>query len=281
MTLSHGLLVLTGAALLLATTASADDGKQEEQKPRVIPFQERWEAQVHTNEMGETLPYRLLKPKVYDAEQAYPLVVFLHGMGERGSDNVSQLVNGVSEFFASDAAMVRFPAVVIAPQCPDGEDMNEASWSNWRDETRGITKPTRLALEIVEAMREQFTIDSDRMYIGGLSMGGFGTWDVIQEYPDLFAAAFPICGGGDPEKAERIASLPLWVFHGAKDETVPPQLSRDMVRAIQEAGGHPGYSEYPDVGHDSWTNAFEEPRLLAWLFSQKREHSGRAADATG
>ena len=281
MTLSHGLLVFTGAALLLATVASADDGKQEEQKPRVIPFQERWEAQVHTNEMGETLPYRLLKPKVYDAEQAYPLVVFLHGMGERGSDNVSQLVNGVSAFFASDAAMVRFPAVVIAPQCPDGEDMNEASWSNWRDETRGITKPTRLALEIVEAMREQFTIDSDRMYIGGLSMGGFGTWDVIQEYPDLFAAAFPICGGGDPEKAERIASLPLWVFHGAKDETVPPQLSRDMVRAIQEAGGHPGYSEYPDVGHDSWTNAFEEPRLLAWLFSQKREHSGRAADATG
>ena len=281
MTLSHGLLVFTGAALLLATVASADDGKQEEQKPRVIPFQERWEAQVHTNEMGETLPYRLLKPKVYDAEQAYPLVVFLHGMGERGSDNVSQLVNGVSEFFASDAAMVRFPAVVIAPQCPDGEDMNEASWSNWRDETRGITKPTRLALEIVEAMREQFTIDSDRMYIGGLSMGGFGTWDVIQEYPDLFAAAFPICGGGDPEKAERIASLPLWVFHGAKDETVPPQLSRDMVRAIQEEGGHPGYSEYPDVGHDSWTNAFEEPRLLPWLFSQKRGQSDGTPDATG
>ncbi len=281
MTLSHGLLVLTGAALLLATVASADDGKQEEQKPRVIPFQERWEAQVHTNGRAETLPYRLLKPKAYDAEQAYPLVVFLHGMGERGSDNVSQLVNGVSAFFASDAAMDRFPAVVIAPQCPDGEDMNEASWSNWRDETPAITRPTRLVLEVVEAMREQFTIDTDRMYIGGLSMGGFGTWDVIQEYPDLFAAAFPICGGGDPHKAERIASLPLWVFHGAKDETVPPQRSRDMVRAIQEAGGHPGYTEYPDVGHDSWTSAFEEPRLLPWLFSQKREHSGRTADATG
>ena len=281
MTLSHGLLVFTGAALLLATTASADDGKQEQQKPRVIPFQERWDAQVHTNESGETLPYRLLKPKAYDPGQAYPLVVFLHGMGERGSDNVSQLVNGVSEFLASDAAMDRFPAVVIAPQCPDGEDMNEASWSNWRDETPAITGPTRLVLEIVAVVREQFTIDSDRMYIGGLSMGGFGTWNVIQECPDLFAAAFPICGGGDPKKAERIAKLPLWVFHGAKDETVPPQRSRDMVRAIQEAGGHPGYSEYPDVGHDSWTNAFEEPRLLAWLFSQKREHSGRAADATG
>jgi predicted peptidase len=280
MTLSHGLLLLTGAALLLATGASADDAKQEEQKPRVIPFLERWEACVHTNESGETLPYRLLKPKAYDPGQTYPLVVVLHGMGERGSDNASQLVNGVSELFASDAAMDRFPAVVIAPQCPDGEDMNEASWSNWRDETPAITGPTRLVLEIVKAVRKQFTIDSDRMYIGGLSMGGFGTWDVIQEYPDLFAAAFPICGGGDPHRAERIAQLPLWVFHGATDETVPPQLSRDMVRAIQEAGGHPGYTEYPDVGHDSWTSAFEEPRLLAWLFSQKRKQSGATGDAT-
>jgi predicted peptidase len=207
--------------------------------------------------------------------------VFLHGMGERGADNVSQLVNGVSEFFASDAAMDRFPAVVIAPQCPDGEDSNEASWSNWKTGTPAITKPTRLVLEIAEAVRKELTIDSDRMYIGGLSMGGFGTWNVIQEYPDLFAAAFPICGGGDPKKAERIAKLPLWVFHGAKDETVPPQLSRDMVQAIQAAGGHPGYSEYPDVGHDSWTNAFEEPRLLPWLFVQRRGHGGETTDAGG
>ena len=273
MTLSHGVLALVGAALLLATTASADEGTQEEQEPRVIPLLERWEARVYRNASGETLPYRLLRPKAYDAGRAHPLVVFLHGMGERGSDNESQLVNGVSELFASDATMERFPAVVIVPQCPDGEDLNESSWSNWQDETPAITKPTRLVLEIVEAMREQFTIDAERMYIGGLSMGGFGTWDVILEHPDLFAAAFPICGGADPRKAERIASLPLWVFHGAKDETVPPHLSRDMVRAIQEAGGHPGYSEYPDVGHDSWTSAFEEPRLLPWLFSQNRGDS--------
>lgn len=273
MTLSHSVIVLAGAALLFATTAPAEEATQEKQKPRVIPLLERWEARVYTNENDETLPYRLLKPKGYDAGRAYPLVVFLHGMGDRGRDNESQLVNGVSELFASDATMDQFPAVVIAPQCPDGEDLNEASWSNWNDEVPAITKPTRLVLEIVEAMREEFTIDADRMYIGGLSMGGFGTWDVILEHPDLFAAAFPICGGADPQKAERIAGLPLWVFHGAKDETVPPRFSRDMVRAIQEAGGHPGYCEYPGVGHDSWTRAFEEPRLLPWLFSQKRRDS--------
>ncbi len=280
MALSDGLLVFAGAAALLATEASADEGNKEEQKSRVIPFLERWEQRVHRNGEGETLPYRLLKPEEYDPGQIYPLVVFLHGMGERGSDNVSQLVNGVSEFFASDVAMDRFPAVVVAPQCPDGEDMNEASWANLEADAPAITRPTRLVLEIVDVVRGELSVDSDRMYVGGLSMGGFGTWDVIQEYPDLFAAAFPICGGGDPQRADRIASLPLWVFHGAKDEKVPPQLSRDMVRAIQEAGGHPGYSEYPDVGHDSWTNAFEEPRLLPWLFSQKRQHAGAAADAT-
>ncbi len=271
MTLSHGLFALTGAALLIVSAACGAESKADDRHARVVPLLERWEPRVYTNAKGEMLPYRLLKPLHYDASHAYPLVVFLHGMGERGSDNVSQLAIGVSEFLASDAAMQRFPAVVIVPQCPNGEDSNEASWSNWTPGAPAITKPTRLVLQTVEAARKEFAIDSDRMYIGGLSMGAFGTWNVIEEYPDLFAAAFPICGGGDPAKAERIARLPLWVFHGAKDETVPPQRSREMVRAIQQAGGHPGYSEYPDVGHDSWANAFEEPRLLSWLFSQKRE----------
>ena len=272
MTLLHGVLALTGVILLAATAASAEAAK-EEPKPPVIPFLERWEARVYRNAKDETLPYRLLKPRNYDSKQAYPLVVFLHGMGERGSDNAVQLDNGVSELFARDAAMEKLPAVVIVPQCPEGENSNEYSWSNWRPGTPSITTPTRLVLEIVEAARKEFTVDGNRMYIGGLSMGGFGTWNVTQEYPDLFAAAFPICGGGDPGKAARIATLPLWVFHGAMDETVPPQLSRDMVKAIQEAGGHPGYSEYPSVGHNSWTNAFEEPRLLEWLFAQKRGQS--------
>lgn len=272
------LLSLAAVAALAAASASANDPAEGPRKPPDVPFLAAWEARVYSNDQGETLPYRLLKPKAYDPQQAYPLVVFLHGMGERGSDNLSQLVNGVSGFFASDAARDRFPAFVIAPQCPDGEDSNEASWSNWRPGMPAITRPTRLVLEIVDDVRRQFAIDDDRMYIGGLSMGGFGTWNVIQEYPRLFAAAFPICGGGDPANAAKIADVPLWVFHGAKDDTVPPQFSRDMVRAIQAAGGHPGYCEYPDVGHDSWTCAFEEPRLLPWLFAQRRLQRSSGAD---
>jgi predicted peptidase len=279
MALPHSVLLFAGVALLISVAASADETAKEEPKPRVIPLLERWEARVYANAQGETLPYRLLKPKRYDPRHPCALVLFLHGMGERGSDNTAQLANGVSELFASDAAMEKYPAVVVVPQCPGGEDSNEASWSNWKTGSPAITKPTRLALETVASLRRELSIDGDRMYIGGLSMGGFGTWNAIQEYPDLFAAAFPICGGGDPEKADRLADLPLWVFHGARDETVPPQLSRDMVRAIQQAGGHPGYCEYPDVGHDSWTRAFEEPRLLSWLFSQKREGASGAAPA--
>ena len=269
MTLFQGLLMAGGALLLSARAASAAEPKQEE-KPRVIPRLDQWEARVYKNAKGETLPYRLLKPKPYRKNRTYPLVVFLHGMGERGSDNLAQLDNGVSELFASDAARADFPAVVIAPQCPDGEDSQVASWSNWEPDKPAITVPTRLVLEIVEAVRKEFPIDPSRLYIGGLSMGGFGTWAIITENPDLFAAAFPICGGGDPAKAPRVAKLPLWVFHGAKDTVVDPDQSRRMVRAIQEAGGSPGFSEYPEVGHNSWTNAFHEPALLAWLFAQKR-----------
>jgi predicted peptidase len=125
-------------------------------------------------------------------------------------------------------------------------------------------------LEIVASLQREFAIDENRLYLGGLSMGGFGTWSIIQEHPEMFAAAFPICGGGDPGKAAPLAQLPLWVFHGVKDSVVPVELSRSMVRAIEQAGGAPGYTQYPDVDHNSWTPAFQEPQLLPWLFAQKR-----------
>jgi len=264
----HSAIALLVGILFVAIAASAEEVEKKE--ARVIPFLDRWEARVYKNEKNETLPYRLLRPKGYEAKQAYPLVVFLHGMGERGSDNEVQLVNGVSELFASDAAIEKFPAVVIVPQCPDGEDFNTASWANWRSDTFTLTTPTRLVLEIVEALQKEFNIDANRLYLGGLSMGGFGTWNVIQMYPHLFAAAFPICGGGDPSRVKELATMPIWIFQGAIDDTVPPRLSREMVQALQAAGGHPGYCEFPGVGHNSWTNAFEEPRLLPWLFGQKK-----------
>jgi predicted peptidase len=259
-------LILGGLAsigVMMAQPASAEE-------QQAIPFVERWEARVFKNSQGETLPYRLLQPKHYDKTKTYPLVVFLHGMGERGSDNQVQLINGVSELFASDAVRNKYPAFVFAPQCPNNDDSQIGSWSNWEPGKPAITNPTRLALEIVSCLQHEFSIDENRMYLGGLSMGGFGTWNIIQEYPTLFAAAFPICGGGNPEKAARIAQMPLWVFHGVKDSVVPVAFSQNMVRAIEAAGGYPGYTQYPEVDHGSWTFAFQEPQLLPWLFAQKR-----------
>jgi predicted peptidase len=268
----YGTLALVGGlTLMLAAAAVGDEAAPAEPvKPRVIPFGDRYEVRVYKNAQDESLPYRLLKPRHYDPAQAYPLVLFLHGMGERGSDNEAQLINGVSEWLGSDAAMAQYPCFVVVPQCPEGEDSQVASWSNWQPDKPAITEPTRLALEIVAAMQREFHIDADRLYIGGLSMGGFGTWGVITEYPSLFAAAVPICGGGDPSKASRIATMPVWIFHGGKDETVPVKLSRDMCQALRDAGGSPGYTEYPDVGHDSWVPALQDAQLLRWLFAQRK-----------
>jgi predicted peptidase len=130
----------------------------------------------------------------------------------------------------------------------------------------------RMVLELVGALQMEYSqIDPKRIYVTGLSMGGFGTWDVIQRKPDLFAAAVPICGGGDVSKAEKIALIPIWAFHGAEDLLVLPKWSRDMINAIRKAGGNPKYTEYPGVGHQSWIKAYSEPELFIWLFSQKKD----------
>ena len=130
------------------------------------------------------------------------------------------------------------------------------------------TTPMSLLIELIEKVEKEFPIDPDRIYVTGLSMGGYGTWDLIARFPDKFAAAIPICGGGDPQTAMRTKHIPQWAFHGALDEVVSPQNSRVMVKALQDAGARPGYTEYPDVQHDSWVYAYREPHLLPWLFDQ-------------
>lgn len=254
----YHLCLWTAFASMLAislATAAADDEPAPVDQP-AIPFADQYEARIY-------MPYRLLKPKDYDPNRAYPLVLFLHGMGERGSDNSLQLINGVSEFFANEQARAKHTCFAVIPQCPADD-----TWANWNDRTSGLTRPARAALDIVAALQKEFSIDPARLYIGGLSMGGFGTWDIIAAHPDIFAAAFPICGGGDPAQAARLVNIPIWAFHGAEDNVVKPDQSRRMIKAIQDAGGQPKYTEYPGVGHDSWTNAFHEPGLLDWLFAQ-------------
>lgn len=228
------------------------------------------EKLIYKDSVGKTLPYRLMKPEGYDAAKKYPLVVFLHGAGERGTDNEKQLVHGVPQF-ASEANREKYPCFLIAPQCPDDTKWVDVDWSaDSHQSPKEMTEPTRLTVELLESLAKQYSIDPKRIYLTGLSMGGYGTWDLIARRPELFAAAVPICGGGDEATAEKIKGLPIWAFHGAKDGAVKPARSRNMIAALERAGGKPKYTEYPDVGHDSWNPAYKDAEMLKWLFEQKK-----------
>lgn len=230
---------------------------------------ERFETRIFKSEQG-SLPYRLLRPKNYDAGRSYPLVIFYHGAGERGDDNVEQLVHGMNDF-ASDDIMAKYPCFVVAPQCPNGDQWVDVPWSaDSHKMPEKPTEPMRLSLELITSLQSEFSIDASRLYVTGLSMGGFGTWDAIQRYPNRFAAAVPICGGGDTEFAKQLLHVPIWAFHGEADTAVKPLRSRDMIAAIKAAGGSPKYTEYPGVGHNSWAATYANREMYAWLFSQKR-----------
>ena len=223
----------------------------------------------YDNGQGDTLNYRLLTPD-YDTLRKYPLVIFLHGSGERGSDNEAQLKWGVLNF-ASDQNMKLHPAIVVAPQCPP-----DTSWSNFSGWDQGMTllpepaKPMELLMGLIQQTTRNFPVDTNRIYITGLSMGGFGAFDAIERYPQLFAAAVPVCGGGDVSKAPSIAQIPIWIFSGAEDAAVDPALSLEMTEALRKAGAHPGFTQYPEVGHFSWIAAYSDPMMMEWLFRQHK-----------
>lgn len=229
---------------------------------------------------ADTLPYRILYPENYDSSKKYPLVVFLHGAGQRGNDNQKQLTHGAS-LFLKDANRAKFPAIVIFPQCSRND-----FWARTRV-LRAATDsspfkfeyrtdvPMNTGLNLVSQLLDSFAstkiVDTKRIYLGGLSMGGMGTFELLWRKPGFFAAAFPICGGGNPLTAELYPKkFPIWVFHGDKDPTVDVNDSRNMVSALKATGVNAKYSEYPGVKHDSWRKAFQEPQLLLWLFGQKK-----------
>ena len=220
---------------------------------------------------GDTLNYRLLWPD-YDTIRKYPLVIFLHGSGERGSDNESQLKWGVSNF-ATDQEMASHPAIVIAPQCPENMEWS-AFDGNKKNRQLSLnpvpSKPMTLLIDLIHDLIKKLPVDPTRIYITGLSMGGYGTYDAIERYPDLFAAAVPVCGGGDVTRAPSIAHIPIWIFHGAEDAGVNPLHALDMIDALAKAGAHAGLTMYPATGHFSWLAAYSDPLLMSWLFSQHR-----------
>lgn len=219
---------------------------------------------------GQNLHYRLLKPENPDPSRRYPLVVFLHGAGERGDDNEKQLVHGVPEF-ASAENRAKYPCFLIAPQCPTGDMWANVDWASLSHrQAKEPTVPGRLVLALIETAVKEHAVDAKRIYLTGLSMGGYGSWELAIRRPDLFAAVVPVCGGADETQAERIAKLPIWAFHGARDGVVKPERSRRMIDALRQAGGVPGYTEYPHVGHDSWNPAYRDGEMMRWLFAQKK-----------
>jgi poly(3-hydroxybutyrate) depolymerase len=379
-----------------------------------------FEARQYKDAEGNVLLYRLYKPKDYDPAKKFPIVVFLHGAGERGNNNTAQVRDAL--YWAREAVQKEHPSFVLAPQCPgsryafqlygtkkesdqrfadyeksagewkmyklpvgefprgaksfltlvnagdrraatpavgefrnvkvyeeggaagaaidlrkldfskrqgdgrlavsedgsavtltgdlrakgaleytvtsktvvelefrstrqgfvhavglDEDEFFDYRWANldWAAKSgtagKSASTPMRLTLEALAGLRKEFNLDERRLYVTGLSMGGYGTWDVIWREPRLFAAAVPVCGGGDESKASVIKDIPIWCFHGGADPTVPVARSRNMIKAIEAAGGRPKYTEYRGVGHNSWDRAYSEPELPGWLFGQKRE----------
>lgn len=185
-----------------------------------------------------------------DTEEEWPLILFLHGSGERGEDLEKVKLHGLPAELEKGRSL---PAIVVSPQCPL--------------ETRWDVKALKLLLD---DLLRRYRVDPDRVYLTGLSMGGFGTWALAAAYPDYFAALAPVCGGGDPETAKAMRHIPQWVFHGVDDEVVPIRRSEEMVEALEAAGAEVRFTRYPDVGHDSWTATYAKPELYEWLLGQRR-----------
>ncbi len=258
------------APLLCVVWMLGGSGALQAQEADVDPSR-LFEPREYSDASGNVLRYRLLKPVGFEPTEQYPLVVFLHGAGERGGDNSAQLKHGMSDFCDPDRRS-RFPCYVLAPQCPTEQRWADVDWN--QDSVRlpgSISVNLRLVLEVVDRMLEDAAIDKSRIYITGLSMGGYGTWDALYRRPDLFAAAMPICGGGDPITADKIKHVPVWCFHGDADRVVRVEFSRDMVAALKEAGGSPRYTEYAGVGHNSWSQTYANAEVYEWLFSQRRK----------
>jgi len=194
--------------------------------------------------------YLLFLPQGYDqSKQRWPLMLFLHGAGESGTNLAKVKVHGPPKIVESKTD---FPFILVSPQSPG---------FGWNPDTLNA---------LLDDIVRHYRVDKHRIYLTGLSMGGFGTWALAAAHPEKFAAIAPICGGGDPADARKLVGLPIWVFHGGKDQVVPIQRSRDMVDAVKAAGGNVKFTEYPEAGHDSWTETYNNPELYSWFLSHKR-----------
>jgi predicted peptidase len=254
--LRRSCLLLTLSFLVGVITFAAELSKDD------IEFRKK----TYVSKKGERLQYRLFVPVTYSKERRYPLVLWLHGGEGRGSDNVHQITKSNekgSHFWTSEENQQTFPAFVLAPQCPIDD--------NWADpELNEPSKALLLTIDALDSVEKEFSIDLDRVYIVGQSMGGLGVWALLQKYPEKWAAAIVISAYDNFTNPAIITHIPVWVFQGDADQTVPVDLVRQMMAQLKKLHANLRYTEYHKADHDVWNRAFVEPGLLPWLSAQTR-----------
>ena len=236
-----------------------------------VQLRKQFEKCYFTDTNNTVLPYRLLKPANLDSTKSYPVVLFLHGAGERGNDNETQLTY-MDKIFGSQSFKQKYPCYVILPQCAENYRWCETDWtlpSHTMPDT--ISVYLNAANQLLDSIVKAVNADTSRLYITGMSMGGFGTWDLISRYPKKFAAALPICGGADLNMACILKDMPIKTFHGSTDKLVKVTRTRNMTIAIHKCGGNKiDYTELTGKGHLIWNQVYNMPSTFQWLFAQKK-----------
>jgi len=241
-----------------------------------VIYGQEFKKKIYVNQT-DTLPYRLLLPDNYNPKKSYPLLIFLHGAGERGNDNEKQLIHG-SNLYTSEIFRKNYPAIVVFPQCPKNSYWASVYRSsakklekrfNFQKTLKTFRTQELLAL-LLNDLEKSYAIDSSKRYLGGLSMGGMGTFELVTRMPDYFAAAFAICGGGNPAWSKTLGKTPFWIFHGDKDNVVSYRFSKQMFRKMKRFNKATKFTSYEGVNHESWNNAFQETQLFTWFFYFKR-----------
>ena len=228
---------------------------------------------VHTDAAGNSMPYRLFVPPNYDPKKQYPVILSLHGAGSRGEDNLEHLREWTAAW-TDDSVQSKYPSFIIMPQTRKSKELGTWSGTTWKTVTYNMDEvpesgSLRLAREILADVIARHSIDTKRVYVMGASMGGCGTWAFCMRYPDIVAAAIPVCGNSDVTKASILKDIPIWTFHGDQDTTVPFDASVQMVDAIKAAGGTKiRFTVYPGVSHSSFRLFWREGAVVDWLFAQ-------------
>lgn len=268
------LILICFVVLLIITSCTSKSNRYN------LPSISEIKTGVYLKEVFKTkngdLNYRVFYPEGFDAEKKYPVLLFLHGAGERGDDNEAQLTHG-GELIKK--GMNLHHSIAIFPQCPEDKywidllDVGDRA-DGIRDFEPDVKNPPSEAMSKVITLMKKFTeqsyVDKSRVYVAGLSMGGMGTFDLCWRMPNMFAAAMAVCGAGSPVKAFKFSQLPIRIFHGDMDEIVSVEESLEMIAVLEELGGSPEAFIYPGVNHNSWDNAFAEPDFLSWLYKHKK-----------